>query len=239
MSESAETGPPTSVVCRDLAKRFGTGEAEVMALRGVTLEVLRGELLMLMGPSGCGKTTLISIIAGILDQDEGDCIVLGEELGDLGPAAKAAFRRHAVGFVFQAYNLIPQLSVAENVMIPLLLNRLPRPDALSAARNLLDHVGLADRADAFPAQLSGGQQQRVAIARALVHGPRLIVCDEPTSALDHATGQRVLELLRSVTAGGERTLIVVTHDPRIVGFADRIAYMDDGRIIRVERPGGQ
>lgn len=239
MSESAETGPPTSVVCRGLVKRFGTGEAEVMALRGVTLEVIRGEFLMLMGPSGCGKTTLISIVAGILDQDEGDCIVLGEDLSDLGPEEKTAFRRHDVGFVFQAYNLIPQLSAAENVMIPLLLNRLSRPEALSTARNLLDHVGLADRADAFPSQLSGGQQQRVAIARALVHDPRLIVCDEPTSALDHATGQRVLELLRSIAAGGERTLIVVTHDQRIIGFADRIAYMDDGRIIRVERPGGQ
>ncbi len=239
MSENAESGSPTCVVCRGLVKRFGKGEAEVMALRGVTLEVIRGEFLMLMGPSGCGKTTLISIVAGILDQDEGDCIVLGEELSDLGPEAKTAFRRHDVGFVFQAYNLIPQLSAAENVMIPLLLNRLSRPEALSTARKLLDHVGLADRADAFPSQLSGGQQQRVAIARALVHDPRLIVCDEPTSALDHATGQRVLELLRSIAAGGERTLIVVTHDQRIIGFADRIAYMDDGRITRVERPDGR
>jgi putative ABC transport system ATP-binding protein len=222
-----------------LTKRYGTGAAQVMALRGVELEVMEGELLMLMGPSGCGKTTLISIITGILDQDEGECTVLGERLGDLEPDAKTAFRRHAVGFVFQAFNLIPQLAAVENAMIPLLLNGMPRAKALSKARDVIAQVGLADRTDAFPAQLSGGQQQRIAIARALVHDPKLIVCDEPTSALDHATGERVLVLLRSIAAVGGRTLIVVTHDQRILNFADRIAYMDDGRITNIEQqPGG-
>ncbi|HEV8014835.1 MAG TPA: ABC transporter ATP-binding protein [Stellaceae bacterium] len=229
-------GEAASVVCRGLTKHYGTGAAQVMALRGIDLEVKRGELLMLIGPSGCGKTTLISIIAGILKQDNGDCTVLGEALGALAPEAKTAFRCHAVGFVFQAFNLIPQLSVVDNAMIPLLLNNVPRAKARAKARDIIARVGLAERADALPAQLSGGQQQRIAIARALVHDPRLIVCDEPTSALDHATGQSVLELLRGLAAGEGRTLVVVTHDQRILGFADRIAYMDDGRITRIERP---
>jgi putative ABC transport system ATP-binding protein len=222
-----------------VTKRYGTGATQVTALRGVELAVMPGELLMLVGPSGCGKTTLISIITGILDPDEGECTVLGERLGDLGPDAKTAFRCRAVGFVFQAFNLIPQLPAAENAMIPLLLNGMNRAKALSKARDVIAQVGLADRTNAFPAQLSGGQQQRIAIARALVHDPQLIVCDEPTSALDHATGQRVIELLRGIAAGAGRTLIVVTHDQRILGFADRIAYMDDGRITHIEQqPGG-
>ena len=222
------------VTCHGLTKQYGSGGARVMALRGIELEALAGELLMLMGPSGCGKTTLISIIAGVLDQDRGDCTVLGENLGELTPDAKARFRRGAIGFVFQAFNLVPQLSAAENVMIPLLLNGAARAKALDRAREAIAQVGLADRADASPAQLSGGQQQRIAIARALVHDPKLIVCDEPTSALDHATGQSVLELLRGLAKRDGRTLIVVTHDQRIVAFADRIATMDDGRITKVE-----
>lgn len=224
-----------SVACHGLTKHYGSGGARVMALRGVELEAMPGELLMLMGPSGCGKTTLISIIAGVLDPDDGDCTVLGARLGELAPNAKTLFRRRAVGFVFQAFNLIPQLTAAENVMIPLLLNGMSRAKSLARAREVIARVGLADRADGLPAQLSGGQQQRIAIARALVHDPNLIVCDEPTSALDHATGQSVLELLRGLTARDERTLVVVTHDQRIVGFADRIATMDDGRITKIDQ----
>lgn len=227
-------GAAASVVCHGLIKRYGAGAAQVTALRGVELEAMPGELLMLMGPSGCGKTTLISIIAGILDEDEGECRVLGEHLSNLRPDAKTAFRCRAVGFVFQAFNLIPQLPVIDNTMVPLLLNNIPRAKAKARALDVIARVGLVDRAAAFPNQLSGGQQQRIAIARALVHDPKLIVCDEPTSALDHATGQSVMELLRSLAAGDGRTLIVVTHDQRILHFADRIAYMDDGRITRVE-----
>jgi putative ABC transport system ATP-binding protein len=235
MSAAEENGARRSVICRALTKRYGAGVVAVMALRGVGLEVDQGELLMLMGPSGCGKTTLISIIAGILDPDEGECIVLGKRLGDLHAEQKTALRCRAIGFVFQAFNLIPQLSATENAMIPLLLNNVPRPQAVSRAHDVLAQVGLADRTDALPMQLSGGQQQRIAIARALVHEPGLIVCDEPTSALDHASGQSVLELLRGIADDG-RTLIVVTHDQRILSFADRIAYMDDGRITRIEGP---
>ncbi|HWF96512.1 MAG TPA: ABC transporter ATP-binding protein [Xanthobacteraceae bacterium] len=226
----------SSVVCQRIVKAYGAGASQVMALRGIELDVAQGELVMLVGPSGCGKTTLISIVAGILDQDAGSCIVLGKDLASMDQAAKTEFRRHAVGFVFQSYNLIPQLEAAENVMIPLLLNNVPRRQALAKARDALDRVGLADRCSSSPAQLSGGQQQRVAIARALVHEPALIVCDEPTSALDHETGQHVLEILRDVAVRDGRTLIIVTHDSRILGFADRIARMDDGRITRVEQP---
>jgi putative ABC transport system ATP-binding protein len=236
MSVAGNNGRRSSVVCRGLRKRYGVGAAGVMALRGIDLDVVEGELIMLMGPSGCGKTTLISIIAGILDPDEGECAVLGERLGELDADQKTAFRCRTVGFVFQAFNLIPQLSVAENTMIPLLLNNVARAKAVSRARDVIAQVGLADRANALPGELSGGQQQRIAIARAVVHEPRLIVCDEPTSALDHATGQSILALLRGIADDG-RTLIVVTHDQRILSFADRIAYMDDGRITRIDKPG--
>ena len=233
MSATDETEGVRSVACRGVVKRYGTGSAEVVALRGVDLDVFQGELLMLMGPSGCGKTTLLSVVAGILDQDAGECVVFGERISDLDANAKAAFRCRAIGFVFQAFNLIPQLSAAENTMIPLLLNNVSPARALTRAHDIIAQVGLKDHAKALPAELSGGQQQRIAIARALVHEPKLIVCDEPTSALDHATGQSVLELLRGIADDG-RTLLVVTHDQRILNFADRVAYMDDGRITRID-----
>jgi putative ABC transport system ATP-binding protein len=231
----AVTDVPANVAvhCRNIVKSYGSGSAQVMALRGIDLDVLKGELMMLVGPSGCGKTTLISVIAGILDQDSGDCRVLGEDLFSLSQRKKTRFRGENVGFVFQAFNLLPTLSAAENAAIPLLINGLSRPKALDLARQMLTRVGLGDRAHSLPAQLSGGQQQRVAIARALVHDPKLIVCDEPTSALDHDTGHKVMDLLREVALGEGRALVIVTHDSRIFGFADRIAKMDDGRIERI------
>jgi len=230
-----------AVQCRGVTKTYGSGEAQVTALRGVDLDVHRGELLMLVGPSGCGKTTLISVIAAILDQDGGDVRVLDRDLSTMSAGERSRFRGETIGFVFQAYNLLPALTAAENVAVPLLIKGMPRSRAVARAREVLDSVGLGSRTSALPAQLSGGQQQRVAIARALVHEPRLIVCDEPTSALDHETGQTVMELLKSVAQSAERALVVVTHDARIFGFADRIARMNDGRIdsITDERaPGG-
>jgi putative ABC transport system ATP-binding protein len=221
------------VHCRGVTKTYGEGSSAVRALRGVDLDVGRGELLMLVGPSGCGKTTLISVIAGVLERDGGECRVLGTDYAAVSADRRTAFRAENVGFVFQAFNLIPTLTIAENVAVPLLINGRKRKEAVEAARALLGQVGLGDRAYDIPARLSGGQQQRVAIARALVHGPKLLVCDEPTSALDHATGQRVMELLRSVASGHDLSLVVVTHDQRIFEFADRIAEMDDGRIVRV------
>jgi len=222
-----------AVSVRGLTKTYGAGEAQVMALRGVDLDVRRGELLMLVGPSGCGKTTLISVIAAILDQSGGEARVLERDLRMLSERERARFRGETIGFVFQAYNLIPALTAAENAAVPLLIQGVPRSRALERAREVLDAVGLTARADARPAQLSGGQQQRVAIARALVHEPRIIVCDEPTSALDAETGHAVMELLQRVAQSSERALVVVTHDARIFGFADRIAHMDDGRIQRI------
>ena len=231
----AVTDVPESVAvhCRNIVKSYGSGSAQVMALRGIDLDVLKGELMMLVGPSGCGKTTLISVIAGILDQDSGDCRVLSEDLLALSQRRKTRFRGENVGFVFQAFNLLPTLSAAENAAIPLLINGLSRPKALDRAKQMLTRVGLGDRAHSMPSQLSGGQQQRVAIARALVHDPKLIVCDEPTSALDHDTGHKVMDILREVALGEGRALVIVTHDSRIFGFADRIAKMDDGRIERI------
>jgi putative ABC transport system ATP-binding protein len=224
----------TAVHLLNVTKTFATGQARVQALRGVDLNVRTGELLMLVGPSGCGKTTLISVIAGILNHDEGDCIVFGENLKDMAQGKKTLFRGANVGFVFQAYNLIPSLTVTENVAVPLLITGTSRKEALARAIEILERINLGDKLNALPGTLSGGQQQRVAIARALVHSPRLIVCDEPTSALDADTGRLVMEVLRNTALSSDRAIIVVTHDNRIFNFADRIARMDDGRIVLVE-----
>ena len=230
---SARSRREAAVECRGLTKVYGAGAATVTALRGVDLDVRTDELLMLVGPSGCGKTTLISVVAGILDQNEGECRVFGNDFRRMSQAEKTRKRGEMIGFVFQSFNLLPTLTAAENVAIPLLLNGVKRSEALGRARDMLARVGLADRTKSLPARMSGGQQQRVAIARALIHGPRLIVCDEPTSALDHETGHKVMELLREVALGEGRALVIVTHDARIFEFADRIARMDDGRVVRV------
>lgn len=222
-----------AVSCRGLLKSYGTGDAKAPALRGIDLEIRYGELLMLVGPSGSGKTTLISIISGMLNEDEGQCIVLDHEYKDMGASERARFRGHSIGFVFQAFNLLPSLSVAENVAVPLMINGIPRKSAVKRALVMLESFDLGARAEALPSQLSGGQQQRVAIARALIHQPKLIVCDEPTSSLDHTTGQHALELLRREAQAPDRALVVVTHDSRIFNFADRIAHMDDGKIVEV------
>jgi putative ABC transport system ATP-binding protein len=228
------TNNGVAVKCHDLRKTYGEGSAAVQALRHVDLEVRTGELLMLVGPSGCGKTTLISIIAGILDQSDGDCLVFDQDFRAMAAPDKTRYRGENIGFVFQAYNLIPALTAAENVAVPLLLHGAKRRKAVQRAAAVLKQVGFDERMMASsPSALSGGQQQRVAIARAMVHNPKLIVCDEPTSALDHDNGQRIMQLLREVALQQGRALVVVTHDARIFGFADRIAKMDDGRIEQI------
>ena len=221
---------PVAVRCEGLIKHYDIGEQRVTALSGVDLDILKGELTMLVGPSGCGKTTLISVMAGILDQDQGLCEVFGQDIRHMRSKDKLNFRARNIGFVFQSYNLLPTLTAAENVAVPLIINGEKRRQAQSKAEAVLGHVGLGERAASMPAQLSGGQQQRVAIARALVHDPRLIVCDEPTSALDHETGHQVMEILKNIAQNKDRALVIDTHDARIFGFADRIAKMDDGRI---------
>ncbi len=219
--------------CRSLTKVYGRGEAAVQALRGIDLDVQRGELLMLVGPSGCGKTTLISIMAGVLDQTSGDCLLYGHDLIRMESNAKTSYRGQSVGFVFQSYNLVPMLTAVENVAVPLLLTGRGWVEALQQAEDMLRRVHMQDRLHFYPAELSGGQLQRVAIARALVHSPRLIVCDEPTSALDNVTGQEVLGVIRSMGVAQDRAVVLVTHDTRIFHFADRIAIMNDGRIERI------
>jgi putative ABC transport system ATP-binding protein len=223
-----------AVVCRGLTKTYGSGNTQTKALQGVDLEVRAGELLMLVGPSGCGKTTLISIVAGVLEGDSGECSVLEHDLMRLTQAQKTAFRAQFIGFVFQSYNLVPALTAAENVALPLLIHGTNPRSALTSAHEMLEQVGLGGRGDTLPLDLSGGQQQRVAVARALIHKPALVVCDEPTSALDHRTGLALMELLSQVVLAGNRSLLVVTHDARIFSFAHRVAEMDDGRIVGVK-----
>ena len=222
-----------AVRCQNIVKVYDTGDQKVTALDSVNLDIATGELMMLVGPSGCGKTTLISVIAGILDQDSGSCELFGENLLTMSSKDKLNFRAKNVGFVFQAFNLLPALNAAENVSVPLVINGMKRAEAERRASVVLEQVGLGERTTSLPSQLSGGQQQRVAIARALVHNPKLIVCDEPTSALDHETGHTVMMLLKDVALHKERALVIVTHDARVFGFADRIAEMDDGHIIKV------
>ncbi|HUX80276.1 MAG TPA: ABC transporter ATP-binding protein [Alphaproteobacteria bacterium] len=227
-----ETGQ-LAVKCKNVVKIYGEGAGKIVALRGIDLEVRSGELMMLAGPSGCGKTTLLSVIASILYQDSGECKVYGYELNQMSKSQRIAFRAKNIGFVFQAFNLFPSLTAAENTAIPLIIGGMDHTLATKRGRELLEQMGLGDRTTAFPSDLSGGQQQRVAIARALIHNPRLIVCDEPTSALDSETGHKIMELMKGIAVDKARALIVVTHDSRIFQFADRIAKMEDGRIIKV------
>jgi putative ABC transport system ATP-binding protein len=223
-----------AVRVRGVTKEFGSGGSLTRALRGVDLDVPYGEMLMLVGPSGCGKTTLVSIVAGTLEPTDGDVQVLGHDLVSMSNGRKVRFRRENVGFIFQAFNLLPALTAVENAAVPLLIAGWRRAQAVEAAADVLERLGLGDRLASLPSELSGGQQQRVAIARALVHEPRLLVCDEPTSALDAANGRITMELIQQVAVQPDRAVIVVTHDSRVYSFADRIAAMEDGRIESVE-----
>jgi putative ABC transport system ATP-binding protein len=225
-----------AVSCARIQKSFGEGEARIEALRGVDFEARFGELTFLVGPSGCGKTTLISIIAGLLDRTGGDLSVLGTRSDDLSGPERVLFRRRNLGFIFQQYNLLPALTAAENVAVPLIAAGVVRRKAVDRGKALLSQLGLESRVDALPASLSGGQQQRVAIARSVVHEPRLVVCDEPTAALDHVNGEAVLQLLAAKAVQPDRAVIVVTHDTRVFHHAHRIARMDDGRIVDVTGP---
>ena len=222
-----------AVQVRGVTKSFGVGDSRTVALKGVDFSTREGELHLVVGPSGCGKTTLLSVVAGTLDWDAGEIDVLGTRLNGMGKGAVTAFRGKHVGFIFQQFNLIPTLTCVENVSVPLLLNGRPRGEAERRAAELLATVGLGDKGRKRPTELSGGQQQRVAIARALSHEPRLLICDEPTSALDSATGHQIMELLATAARKPGRCVIIVTHDPRIYGYADRITVMEDGRVKQV------
>ncbi len=200
---------------QNVDKSYGNGEARNQVLFDVNLKLPTGELILLVGPSGCGKTTLISIVAGILNPDKGAINLFGNRLDEFNDKGKTNFRKDNVGFIFQQFNLIPTLSVLENVSIPLLINNWTKEDALEKSREFVTLVGLDKRADFTPGQLSGGQQQRVAIARALVREPKLLICDEPTASLDGATGQKVMETLKELSVKDDRCVIIVTQDSRI------------------------
>ena len=220
------------VTCRNLIKDYGSGDSRVRALRGLDVKIAAAELTLLVGPSGCGKTTLISILAGTLEPTDGDVSVLGVDLRRLSKREMAAFRAKNVGFVFQQFNLLPALTAAENVAVPLVINGYSREAAVARAIESLKAVELGDKLHSLPAHLSGGQQQRVAIARALVHQPRLLVCDEPTSAVDAHTGHAIMHLIREMALQPDRVTIVVTHDARVFEFGDRIITLEDGRVAR-------
>jgi putative ABC transport system ATP-binding protein len=230
-----KTDEPLAVELRGVTKSYGAGSNIVHALRGVDLEVKEGELVMLVGPSGCGKTTLVSIISGVLGAEAGIAKLFGVDWRSLSNEQQTIRRGELVGFVFQQFNLIPTLSIIENVSVPLLIRGVKEREALERAAAALERVELGDRTRSLPSQLSGGQQQRVAIARALVGEPRLIVCDEPTASLDGHTGQIVMDLIKDTSrtrtdANHQRCVIVVTHDTRIFHYADRIVEMEDGRL---------
>jgi putative ABC transport system ATP-binding protein len=225
---------PAAVSLRGIVKSFGTGDTKATVLRGIDLDIYLGEMLLLVGESGGGKTTLLSAIAGILEIDAGDIDVLGVPLSDLPAGKRTTFRGQTMGFIYQQFNLLPALTAAENVAVPLLIQKISRSEALRRARAMLDRVGLGDRAEFLPNNLSGGQQQRVAIARALVNEPRLLICDEPTAALDGPNGQKIMELLREVGRAPDRCVVIVTHDSRIFHFGDRMANLTDGRIVGIE-----
>lgn len=219
------------IVCKNIWKSYGEGATKVDALKGVDITINRGELRLLMGPSGSGKTTLISIMTGILMQDSGECLMQGVDVNHLPDQERTRYRGKHIGFVFQLFNLIPTLTIDENISVPLLLNGVDRKEANERAGELLKEFGMGDKIGMYPRSLSGGQQQRVAIARAMVHGPELMVCDEPTSFLDHENGIKTMELLKKMVVEKGVTLVVVTHDPRITHFADKIDYVEDGRIV--------
>ncbi|MFZ1745250.1 MAG: ABC transporter ATP-binding protein [Nitrospirales bacterium] len=222
------------VQARGVVKSFGEGEARIPVLKGVDLNVAHGEVLLLVGPSGSGKTTLLSVIAGILESDEGEVKILGESILELSASEKTKFRRDHLGFIFQQYHLLPTLTAVENAAVPLLIRGVAKHEALAQAEKILGSMGMGERLAALPTRLSGGEQQRVAIARALVSDPQLLLCDEPTANLDGETGHRIVRQLHDIGKQHDRGVIIVTHDTRIFEFGDRIVHMEDGRVGQIK-----
>jgi putative ABC transport system ATP-binding protein len=245
-----ESGTSPLIEITDLTKIYGTGDVAVHALRGVNLEVKRGEFLAIMGPSGSGKSTLMNIL-GCLDRPTGGTYVLdGEDVSRLGKDKLAGVRNRQIGFVFQSYNLLPRLTAVKNVMLPLLYNpvvrshrtnrghkRLSDEECHERAVAVLDSVGLGDRGHHRPNELSGGQQQRVAIARALINDPSILLADEPTGNLDTQSSEEIIELLHQLHDGGV-TIVMVTHEPGLADHAERVVFLRDGQIV-VDRLNGK
>jgi putative ABC transport system ATP-binding protein len=223
---------------RALRKNYESESAPVRALRGVDLEVRGGEFIAVIGPSGCGKSTLLNIIAGLDTPSDGDVRIAGESLVGKDENALAHMRREHIGIVFQFYNLLEGMSVLENVTLPAVIAGAPRKHAETRARDLLDLLGVSDKASDVPGALSGGLRQRLAIARALANEPTVLLADEPTGALDSAGGEEVLELFRRLHVGGQ-TILLVTHDHAVASAAERIVEMRDGRVVAEMRDGGE
>ena len=221
----------------NVTKDLGSGAARVAALKGVSLALSGGELTLLMGPSGSGKTTLLSILGCMLSPTEGTVHICRQSTAGADPEELARLRREHVGFVFQSFHLFPTLSAADNVRLALDVRGEPRRAAKGRSREALAKVGLAHKIKAYPRELSGGEQQRVAIARAIVGNPSIILADEPTAALDGANGQAVMKLLAELARERGHAVLIVTHDPRLLPFADRVVHIEDGRIIAEERGG--
>lgn len=217
-----------AIVARDVEMVFQTGSQRFQALKNINLEVNRGDVQLLMGPSGSGKTTLLSILGGILTPTAGNVRLLGQDITRMSRSQLARFRLRNIGFIFQGFNLFPALTAIENVEVVLKMKGLHNRAARLEAGILLEQVGLADKAKNLPEELSGGQKQRVSIARALAGNPPLIMADEPTAALDSHSGHAVIDLLRKLAKEGGHTVLMVTHDPRIVDVADRVTHLEDG-----------
>ncbi|HRZ51917.1 MAG TPA: ABC transporter ATP-binding protein [Candidatus Contendobacter sp.] len=221
---------PAFIALRNLRKHYTEGDQQRVIFADLDLDIGRGEFVALLGQSGSGKSTLLNLLGGIDLPDAGQIRISDRLLTALSEVERTRFRRRHIGFVFQFFNLIPTLTVAENLLLPLELNGLAAPDQRERALELLDQVGLGDRRASFPERLSGGEQQRLALARALVHGPWLLLADEPTGNLDAATGERILELLLTLHRQAETTMVMVTHSREVAARADRILMLDNGRI---------
>ena len=219
-----------AIAVRAVGKTYSEGAAGVPALRGVDLDVHPGELVMLMGPSGSGKTTLLSIMGCILSPTSGSVRITGREVAELNEKQLPAIRLEHIGFVFQGFNLFPTLTAGENVELMLDLKGIRGEKAKRRSLELLEQVGLAEKYATFPSDLSGGQKQRVAIARALAGDPQIVLADEPTAALDSQTGRTVMEMMARLAHERDRAVVIVTHDSRVLSFADRIVRIEDGRI---------
>lgn len=219
-----------AIKAENLAKWFGEGEARTVAVKSVSFEANFGEMLYIVGPSGSGKTTLLSMISGILKPNSGTVLVEDRDIWKLSSDDLADFRLNKIGFVFQDYHLFPRLTTVENIALPLILKKRDWNQSLEVAKEYLEIVGLAGRAELPPVKLSGGEQQRVAIARAIASRPDILIFDEPTASLDGDTGRKILEFVRDHILNEKRCIIIVTHDSRIFEYAHRIIHMEDGKI---------
>ena len=234
-SDPSSTSPTIELI--GITKSYQEGDRRHVVLDGVDLRVEPGELIVLLGKSGSGKSTLLNLLAGIDQPDAGRVVIAGTDLTGLGERDRTIFRRRRIGFIFQFFNLLPTLTVIENLLLPLELESAVGENEKMRSLEMLSAVGLADRADSFPDRLSGGERQRVAVARGLIHRPNLILADEPTGNLDVETGVEVIELLDRLTRQAGRTLFMATHSREVIGVADRVLTVEHGRIVEAKGAG--